>query len=249
MAKPPRNTGALDAQVDLRDVLKAALAKVPGIGDVIEVVEKATLESRERRKAAWALYAGGGADGVGEFAKTLRDAFESKDGDVVRAGVLEGARAAVDAVDDSVIPTIGLLTRRRLQTRTPDLRTYRELIGMFRSMDAEEYEALRTMVRALSTMLTTTENLSAERDVPTVLRLERERPSDPREWVLWARIPYIDSYMSIMSHHALVRGPQARMIVSVLEGRERRPFEKDPESEGPHLTRPMIEHLRAIVPH
>ncbi len=95
MTKPPGETEALEPQVDLRDLAKSALTKIPGLGDVLEVVDEAHRRSRDRRKHQWAAYVAYGSDEGAEFAAKLRAAFESTEGELVRSVVLEGARAAV----------------------------------------------------------------------------------------------------------------------------------------------------------
>lgn len=248
MTKPPGETEALEPQVDLRDLAKSALTKIPGLGDVLEVVEEAHRRSRDRRKHQWAAYVAYGSDDGAEFAAKLRAAFESTEGELVRSVVLEGARAAVDAVDDAVIPSIGLLTRRRLQTGTPDLCRYRELLEMLRTLDAEEFLALRAVLQSITTMLATKPHLGPY-DVRTQLYFDRVHPKDDGRWRFVAWIPFEANYLSTDRTVDLLDGPMAFRLVAMLQGSDRLIFERaERTKDGPIFTRQMIDVLSSIIP-
>jgi hypothetical protein len=251
--KPPKNTGPFPAQVDAISLAKGALSLVPGLNDALDAIEKAQHLARERRKAQWITYVAQGEDDPAEFAAHLNASLSSTESDATRTAILEGARAAVDAVNEVVVPSIGLLTRYRLQNGRPTLRTYRELLSLLRSLDVDEFQELTAIVRKLAAMVKRPH--VGPDDVNTVLLRERALPVPPEEsWTLHAVIPWAAGYFTREESVPLSLGPIAQRLVVLLRGDDRSLFREPSDDEdtlfrrpGPRFTREMIETLQTIL--
>jgi hypothetical protein len=73
----------------------------------------------------------------------------AKRGDPVAYAFIAAARAAVDAVEPSVIASIGLLARRFILTQTPSRREYVAYLDLLQGLDAEEFRILCDVTKTL----------------------------------------------------------------------------------------------------
>ncbi|MBK9035926.1 MAG: hypothetical protein IPL61_32535 [Myxococcales bacterium] len=128
---------------------KAIVDKVPVLGTIIKVLRDSEANIREHRRERWAQWLVGSDSEAETFAADLEKALGGDHGMLVREAVNESVRAALEAVDEIVVPSLALLTRRYLKTRTPDRRTYRELINILRALDEAEFCALRRAIHRL----------------------------------------------------------------------------------------------------
>jgi len=153
MTKKPDSPGPLEPTVSLVGGLKASgrtlLAKTPILGTIVHWAESLESQRRTERLGVWAEYIRGEDDEEG-FAKKLQAGFESTDAEHVRAAILESTRAAVDALDPIIVPAIAKLTNRFLTKKTPEHRTYRDLLSLLRSLDGDEYRALASVMSIIA---------------------------------------------------------------------------------------------------
>jgi len=174
-------------------------AGLPVAKQLVTTVNEWEAEIRRLRIDEWSEWVVGGADAA-EFAAGVDEALGGPESDLVRAAILESARTAADAVDGAVISAIGLLTRRRLTTKSPDLRTFRAILTVLRSLERDEFEALRQGVHALF----------AEPSTGYETMLQDEAMGDnTREW-RW-------QIVRDKQWHVLVRGEVAYRVYKAIE--------------------------------
>ncbi len=181
---------------------------IPTVGSVVKALRNAARDSAEGRQAAWTAWVVGSEHPETEaaFARQLEESLNGTDGAVVRNAVLESARAAVDAIDESVVPSIGLLTRRFLRTRTPDLRTYRAAMAMIRSLDREEFQGMRAAVHILRTIDAPILRTKIKRGVPSSVEAHDDC------WIWYCVDGHSDG-----AFIELLRGDVAPRVVSAIE--------------------------------
>jgi hypothetical protein len=165
-----------------------------------------------------------GDDDSEAFSERIADAV-LQDGDELGYAFTAAARAAVDAVDPSVLVSIGLLARRFVQTQTPSRREYTAYLDMFESLDAIEFGALRKAVRVLAAT-------PGSRVSTTVTAFP---PMPGIEWSLTGRDVVLADGTSALQ---LVRG-----LEQVIEARG-----TAMTANAPELPRDMIQLLMEVVP-
>ena len=138
------------------------------------------------------------------------------------AAVRASARAAIDAVDDIVVPTIALLTRFYIQARTPDRGIYEELLHILESMDYDVFVALGGVFTTVSQII---DGSGGFKDVATTLRYEPD--ADDFVWKAWHPRDSPTSAGDPAKHTLLLQGDLARRAVSSLLGGRRGAFQRD----------------------
>jgi hypothetical protein len=155
--KPPEPEARTELRVMRRVVLRKLPSLIPYFGKVADAAFIAERETREERKRLWSEWLVASDDSPEVFADRVAAALEGREDKVLREAINESIRAALDAMDEIVIPSVALLTRKYLEgraneSRFPDRRTYRECLELLRSLDGDEFLALRYAVTLLAWM-------------------------------------------------------------------------------------------------
>ncbi|HVV82094.1 MAG TPA: hypothetical protein VHE35_03400 [Kofleriaceae bacterium] len=126
--------------------------KLTQVDAVIDAVADVETETRKRRRQQWGRALLEDEVDVDAFTSRFREGLRGSDADAIRGAVYDSIRAALEAVDDIVIPSMALLTRRHLASsgRDPDRRTYRMLLDLLSGLDDAEFRAISTAARVLS---------------------------------------------------------------------------------------------------
>lgn len=153
--KKPEPAARTELRVARRVAIRTGAALVPYVGKLLKAAEEAEKQTRAERVRIWSQWLIGSDDDPEVYADQVSAALEGHEDKVVREAVNESLRAAADAVEDIAIPSLALLTRLYLKARSasarfPDRRTYRELVSVFKALDADEFKALRTAVRTMA---------------------------------------------------------------------------------------------------
>jgi hypothetical protein len=129
---------------------KALVDAIPVFGKLVGAVADAETRTRVRRLKTWSAYIQGGDDDDSTFVAQLTQALQGDEADQVRSAILESAKAAHEAVNEDVLPSIGRLTRRFLIERVPHRRLYRSVLELLQRLDAEEFRGLRHAMNHLA---------------------------------------------------------------------------------------------------
>ncbi|HEY1547222.1 MAG TPA: hypothetical protein VGG28_05355 [Kofleriaceae bacterium] len=227
---PPPKT---EAKPLARAAVREVLAKTPVLGSVLKVIREAEEDTRKARQERWLAELASGAHDPQQFSERLANALAGDEGDAVRAAILESARAALDAVDEAAIPCIGRLTRRFLTTRTPAPRVFRNLMAMFKMVESETLDTLRSVVTRLRERVTTD-------DIPTNFLFDIGA-----EFRCWNWYAVVNGAPGTIT---LATGDAAYDAVVALLGTTSNPFsKKQGDFEGPLFTAEMRELLEAIL--
>jgi hypothetical protein len=149
MAKlPAAITPAPDPKSLVLGALRTAIAKTPVIGVIAKFAEEVEAERQRQRKAEWATELAGNEDEE-SFASRLEAGLAGPEGTLVRAAVLESARASSEALADAAVPCIARLTNRYLTSDAIELRLYRVALEMLRTIQDDELEALKSTLPAM----------------------------------------------------------------------------------------------------
>ena len=221
-----------DATSILKAGVRELVAKTPLLGSIVKVLAEAETATRERRQAEWCRAIVGDTDEA-TFAERLKSALNGDEGDVVRAAILESARTAVEAVDEAIIPTIGKLTRRYCETKTPDLQTYRELLSVLRALDHEMLDGLRVAILEV-------ERISGGLAVSTTLTSEEGEP------YVWTATSGEDNPEQRRTA-TLLKGEVAKCLVMTLGGTTSGPFSGFPPWSPPQFTVDLIKTLSDVL--
>lgn len=230
----------VDGPSVIRATGKALVSAIPFVGRVLAAISDAEQRTKTRRLEQWAAYLQHEDEDDAAFAARVIEALHGDEGDHVRAAVLESAKAANEALDDAVVPSIARLTSRYLTTKTPDLWTYRDLLGLLRSLDAEMFAVLKAAVDALAAF-------SEGDDVST--RLDSAPGDDAYVWIATRTVfgkhpsePQLENRTC-----ELVRGQIAYRLVLALSGSATGLFSGASRLNYPHFTPLVIATLHAVL--
>ena len=182
---------------------KVLSSKIPVVGALLQILNEAELRTRGARQEQWAAALSAGQDG--DFASKLNGALKGEHSDVVRAAVLESARAAVEATDEAVIPAIGRLTHRWLTTKTPDLRTYRDLLTLLRGIDGEVFAAMAAVFQTIAAHV-------QGRGVQTAFLFDKAPEINTWNWYIVKQAPTGPQAVTLLT------GDMAHRVVAALTG-------------------------------
>ncbi|MGE3454392.1 MAG: hypothetical protein AB7O24_04695 [Kofleriaceae bacterium] len=187
---------------------KELIELIPVIGTVAKVMTEAEKRARVQRIEDLITWMQGTDEEADAFAEEMSTGVNGPEGDLYRAAFRASVQATLDAVADVAVPSIALLARHRLQKQSPDLRSYRAVLGMLESLDREEFEALRAAVHSLLAIDADPHFTFLSQD-PTVADIVMGTQSDTaRSWVWHSTDP---------DRTLLARGDVARRLVAALE--------------------------------
>jgi hypothetical protein len=228
---------------------RAALKEIPFVGKLMTVLTEAEIDARKTRKELWATWLIGNDDNPEAYATRIEEALRGAEGSVVRAAVNESLRAALDALDEIVIPSIALLTRLYLNTKTPDRRTYREIISILRVLDQSEFVGLRQAVGKLAWIegdpVVTALYIDPQQDVMAAAAdTDKADQDDESRWVWYAVAP--------KPAVILATGEIAPRLVAATERLHgslyMRYREPEPSKNKPRFARAVIQLLAEVMP-
>lgn len=139
-------SAAIAVAVATGDPVAAGIAAV-GVGGwtALSKIASAFDRKREKRKAAWLLAL---ADGDTDATAIYR-LEEHADEDWAQSAVYESLRSVLDALDDAVIPALGLLCREYLLERKKADRFCRGFCRLLAELSMEEFADFRLLLRMM----------------------------------------------------------------------------------------------------
>jgi len=212
---------------------RTAADKGPVLGHVVRALRELQAAHQAERLGLWLEDLNANDP---DFGENIDHALAGPERDLVRSVVLEGARAATEAIHPIVVPSLGRLTNRYLTTRTPELRLFRDLLSMLRTLEADEYRGLCKAIRDLR------KNAPLEESVRT--RLTQDGDGG---WQWQATL--LPPATGQPERHVLLKGEVARRVVTALTS-ARAAFLgalDEPQPHTPHVSRELTKLLSSIL--
>jgi hypothetical protein len=201
---------------------------------ILKVFREAEEDTRTYRLQCWCYEIANGEDPE-QLSERIAGALAGEEGDIVRAAVLESARAAIDAVDTAVIPSIGRLTNRFLTTKTPELRVFRNVIAMLKGLDGETLGLLQGIVLRLN-------QIDIQGDITTSFLFDKGPEFNCWNWYVVVR-----NIGPTPETVPLATGDAAYRLATALLGESHSPFGTEAELPAPRFSVEMRELLAAIL--